>query len=326
MKSRPLLLSLLAIALSVATAVAAERPEAPSDLSTNGPEPKQGVYLGAGCAGAERLKQYEAWLGRDVDQVLEFIGWDVLEAGTTWALNCWQKAGEKSVVYSMPMLPPDRSATLAQGAGGKFDQLFRRYGELLVKHGYGDSIIRIGWEFNAEWYSWAASKDPQSWVAYWRRIVSILRDVPGASFKFDWCPSAGPGGFHAERAYPGDDVVDIIGLDFYNMPIDAKSFSPEQRWQARMNMLHGLKWHRDFAARHGKPMSFPEWGTGIHAQHGGPADDPYFIEQMAAWIAGNEIVYHDYWDYRNKEYDSKLSNGKQPAAGKAFLGHFGSAR
>lgn len=313
-----LLLCLLSVALVVSMgATAAERPKSPASLSVDGGA-KLGVYQGAGCAGATKVQQFERWFGRDTDQVLEFISWQVLRDGTTWAVRCWAKAGRKSVVYSLPMMPPDQSVTLADGAQGKFDELFRNYGAELVKNGYGDSIIRLGWEFNAGWYPWKASKDPQSWVAYWRRIVSVMRAVPGAAFKFDWCPAASNGGFLAEQAYPGDDVVDIIGLDFYNTAVDAKSVTPQQRWETRMKMRTGLAWHRDFAAKHGKPMSYPEWGTGTRRQGGGADDDPYFVEQMAAWIAGNNVAYHNYWDYSTKDYDSKLSDGRQSQAGGAF--------
>src|SRR5687767_5547645 len=146
-----------------------------------------GVYLGAGCDGAKRLEHYGAWLGREPDQVIEFISWDVLKKGKTWGVQCWQKAGRKNVVYSLPMLPEDKSVTLADGAAGKFDEMYTTYAAKLVKHGFGESIIRIGWEFNADWYPWAAKRDPQSWIAYWRRIVTAMRSVPGANFKFDWC-------------------------------------------------------------------------------------------------------------------------------------------
>src|SRR5437868_5761135 len=121
---------------------------------------KFGVYQGAGCDGTGRMGHFTSWLGRDPDVVLEFLSWQVLEEGSTWAVRCWQKAGRKDVVFSMPMLPGGNRATLADGAAGKFDDLFSRYGAELVKTGYANSVIRIGWEFNYNWYAWAASKDP----------------------------------------------------------------------------------------------------------------------------------------------------------------------
>ncbi len=321
MKRRAMIAALLAGAsYPLWRAVAAAQPKARAVRDDGA---RFGAYLGAGCTGTGRLPAYQQWLRRDVDQMLEFVSWDVLTATSAWAIKCWHTAGQKSVVYSLPMLPPDRSAKLADGASGKFDDLFAKYAAQLVKWGYGESVLRIGWEFNANWYAWDASKDPQAWVAYWRRIVSTLRKTPGASFRYDWCPAAAAKGFDAEQAYPGDDYVDIVGLDFYNMPVGGKDESPEGRWEARMNMQHGLKWQRDFATSRGKPLSMPEWGTGVHRKWGGPLDDPYFIDRMAAWIADSRVAYHNYWEYWSKEFDTRLAGGQQPGASAAFLRHFG---
>lgn len=281
-----------------------------------------GVYLGAGCDGVQRLEAYERWLGRRVDQTLEFISWDVLSKGTTWGVKCWAKAGRTNVVYSLPMLPNDKSATLADGAAGKFDQLFRNYAQKLVENGFGNAIVRIGWEFNADWYSWAAKHDPQSWIAYWRRIVTTMRAVPGAAFKFDWTAAGGWSSFRAEDAWPGDEYVDIIGLDFYNN-FRRPDVTPQERWRQRMSAPHGLAWHRRFATAHGKPMSYPEWGTGTGRNTHGGDDDPYFIEQMARWIAANDVAYHNYWDFKASIFDSKLSDGRRPQAARAFVRAFG---
>jgi hypothetical protein len=321
--NRRTLISMLAAAGSWTAMrdVFAADPKAPA-LTVDGRAARFGVYLGAGCTGSKKLVGYEAWLGRRVDQVIEFLSWEVLRKRMTWGVSCWKKAG-RQVVYSLPMLPPDRSATLAQGANGRFDDLYRHYAELLVRAGYSQSIIRIGWEFNAKWYAWDASQDPEAWIAYWRRIASTMRGVPGAAFKFDWCPAASAKGFVADRAYPGDDVVDIVGLDYYNTTIDKNADTPELRWQARMNMQHGLKWQRDFARSHRKPMSLPEWGTGVHKQWGGPPDDPYFIDGMADWIENNAVAYHGYWEHKSKDYATRMADGSQPKASAEFRRRFG---
>jgi beta-mannanase len=222
------------------------------------------------------------------------------------------------------MLPQDKSVKLADGAAGKFDELFRNYAEQLVKHGFADAVVRPGWEFNADWYPWAAKHDPESWVAYWRRIVTTMRSVPGAKFKFDWCAAGGWSAFRAEKVYPGDEYVDIIGLDFYNtLGASMGDVSPQQRWELRKKSPHGLDWHRSFAQSRNKPMSFPEWGTGKARDARGGEDDPYFVEQMAAWIKSNRVAYHNYWDYSAPILDSKLSDGRRPAAGAALIRAFG---
>ena len=282
-----------------------------------------GVYQGAGCDGARNLQGFERWFGRSPDQVLEFISWDMLEARGAWAVRCWSHAGEKEVVYSLPMLSADHRGTLAEGAAGKYDDLYRDFAVILRDNGYGKSVIRIGWEFNGDWYPWAASNDPQAWVGYWRRIVTAMRSVPGTSFRFDWCPAAGWTRLKADQVYPGDHFVDIIGLDFYNVTWDPKVISAQQLWDSLLNGPHGLKCQQQFAALHLKPLSYPEWGTGKRKDGRGGGDDPYFIEQMAAWIHGHDVVYHNYWDYSHPAFNAKLSDGHQPLAAAAFINAFG---
>ncbi|MET0657551.1 MAG: glycosyl hydrolase [Steroidobacteraceae bacterium] len=282
-----------------------------------------GVYDGAGCTGTKRLPSFESWLGRKPQRVLDFIAWKEGRSGWNWVLGCWNAANIEALTISVPMLPSDGAATLAQGAAGKFDAMFADLALDLVKRGFANAIVRIGWEFNGDWYPWAAAKDPESWIAYWRRIVSIMRKAPGARFKFDWCPGTGWTAFEAQNAYPGDEYVDYIGMDVYDTSWDPKVVTPEQRWNEKMTARHGLKWHRDFAQAHGKPMSFPEWGIMTRTDGHGGGDNHRFIEHMAQWIAANNVAYHNYWDYKEKAYNSRLSDGSHPKSAEAFRNAFG---
>lgn len=289
------------------------------------PRAPWGVYQGAGCEGAQRLEGFTEWFGRRPERGLDFFSWEAGESGWRWVMRCWASAGMTQMTFSVPMLPADGS-TLAEGAAGKFDAVFARLAADLVENGFGSAVIRLGWEFNGDWYPWAARKDPQAWVAYWRRIVDVMRRAPGAAFKFDWCAATGWTALLAKDVYPGDEYVDYIGLDVYNATWDPKAVTPELRWEERLHGRHGLKWHREFAAEHSKQLSYPEWGTGERPDGHGVADDPHFIEQMAAWIAANDVAYHNYWDYRAKEYDGRISDGTQPDAAAAFLSAFDGKR
>ena len=325
MNTRLVLLCAFAIFSARTGAATSSPPRPPQNFRNEGPAPL-GVYQGAGCDGVNRLREFVRWFGGKPDLVVDFLSWQPLRQASVWAPKCWADAGQKVVVYSLPMLPDDHSATLADGAAGRLDAIFRNYAGVLVRYGYADSIIRIGWEFNGNWYPWQAQNDPQSWVTYWRRIVTAMRQVPGAHFRFDWNAAATGGGLKAEQVYPGDEYVDIIGLDFYNESWDPKVTSPEQRWDKQFNQANGLLWHRDFARAHNKPMSFPEWGTGKRPKGAGGGDDPYFIRKMAEWIAANNVAYHDYWDYAAPDYNARLSDGHQPAAAAAFLQAFAANR
>lgn len=285
--------------------------------------PQLGVYQGNGCDGARRMQDFARWLGRQPDFALDFFAadsWKSMSDDANWTVKCWARHGMKKVVFSIPMLPGG-GPTLAEGAAGHFDTHFQQLAQLLIAHGYADAIIRLGWEFNGGWYPWAAKQDPSNWVKYWRRIVTTMRAVPGAAFRFDWCSAQGYQQIPASQVYPGDEYVDIIGRDTYNQTW-ANVATPEERWQDLLTQSYGLNWLRDFARAHNKPISIPEWATGTRPDNHGGGDDPYFIRQMAEWIGQNDVLYHGYWDYPAKDYHGKLSDGSKPAAGAAFLSAF----
>lgn len=282
-----------------------------------------GVYQGNGCDGVKRLKEFSGWFGRQPDFVLDFFdsaSWMSMLDDARWTVNCWARE-DKTVVFSIPMLPKG-GATLAQGAAGNFDDKFRELAELLVANGYGEAIIRLGWEFNGGWYPWAAKQDPDNWVKYWQRIVTTMRAVEGTSFRFDWCSAQGHQQIPADRVYPGDEYVDIIGRDTYNQTWATNVFTPEQRWNDLLTQSYGLNWLREFAQQHNKPISMPEWATGTRPDGHGGGDDGYFITRMAQWLEQNNVVYHAYWDYPAKDYHGRLSDGSKPVAAAAFLAAF----
>lgn len=102
-------------------------------------------------------------------------------------------------------------------------------------------------------------------------LITPSGDSPGPDERDPVCPgdqprSAGrhscPGartsldatGLPFAHLYPGDDVVDIIGLGFYDYYWDHPNASPEARWQWLRDVDNGLTDHRDFAAEQNKPI------------------------------------------------------------------------
>jgi hypothetical protein len=286
-----------------------------------------GTYQGSGCSGKAKLVAHEAWVGRKVDVILDGpsqASWSAAVSTTRWLSNCWKGQGKTLVMY-LPMVPADGTSSLGAGAKGAYDEYFRQIGEILVADGFANAIFRIGPEFNASWFRWSATKDPVTWREYWRHIVEVMRQVPNSNFRFDWNPIVGAGAASPEAAYPGDDVVDFIGADVYNGNW-APQLTPLQRWQALQTAPYGLEWHRKFALAHGKPMTFPEWGTGTRPDGHGGGDDPVFMQQMAFWIKSNPTKYHIYWDYPASDYNGSISDGSQPLAAAIFLKEFGGAK
>ncbi len=284
-----------------------------------------GVYEGGGRA--DLVPSFESWFGYQVPRALDFYSnsnWTDLQ-DNSWLLNSW-KGKRWAMTFSISMLPGDGSGTLAAGAAGSYDAYWTKIAQNLVNAGFGSATCRIGWEFNGGWYKWAANSDKTSWVTYWQRLVTAMRAVPGANFKFDWCPANGYQQFPADQVYPGDAYVDIVGLDVYNQSWISNYTDPVARWNDIYNADHGVRYWLRFAIAHNKPISFPEWGSGTRPDGHGGGDDPNFIQNMYNVITtAPKLAYHDYWDYPASDYNAKISNGGFPNEGAMFKSLFGNS-
>jgi hypothetical protein len=213
--------------------------------------------------------------------------------------------------------------SLRAAANGDYDDQFRKLGALLVAKEQASAILRLGWEFNGGWYPWKADRDPEAFRGAFRRVVGVLRSTPGQHFRIVWNPTANAGSVAPQDLWPGDDVVDLIGLDFYNQSWRRQDADPQVRWQNYLTGNYGLNWLARFAAAHRKPIAIPEWGTGTRPDKHGFGDDPLFIHNMAAWMRAHDVLFHSYWDYTAPDYDSTMSAGKFPQTLAAYKAEFG---
>ena len=270
-----------------------------------------GVYVGPGdpspgVAGVSSL------LGYQIPYAMDFTdgsSWASI-SDPSWLLSRWNPTREK-MILGVDMLP-NYGASLAIGATGAYNQQFVTLAKALVAGGQGDSIIRLGWEFNGGWFPWAAKGHAAAFVAYWQQIVDAMRSVAGQSFQFEWNPTRGDLGVgNLANYYPGDAYVDIIGLDVYDN--EWGSYPGQQaEWQHILTQPYGLDWLASFASQHDKPMSIPEWGLGITGDgmvSGG--DDAYFVQQMAQWISSHNVSNAIAWDYGS----SPLPSSARPPCG-----------
>ncbi|HWC25062.1 MAG TPA: glycosyl hydrolase [Solirubrobacteraceae bacterium] len=289
-----------------------------------------GVYAGAGTP--DRVAAFEGRLGRSVSAVHDTFAretWSTL-TDVRWFLEQWAPTRyAQRVVYTVPMLP-DSGGTLAQGAAGAYNEHFRLLALKLVAGGRGNATLRIGPEFNGNWFRWtiAVPNGGADFAAFWRQIVTTMRSVPGASFKFDWSPNSGSSyvngqPLNAESAWPGDAFVDYVGLDVYDQSWASHRSDPAARWNEFLTQANGLRWHRDFAAAHGKPMTFPEWGLANRRDGYGGGDTPYFIERMYEWIRTNDVAYHMYFEYGDANADYTIFGGSTPSSARRFVELFG---
>lgn len=287
-----------------------------------------GVYRGPGCDGRARLAQFEKFTGRKVERTVDALSqetWESVRSSIDWITGCWKGSGVK-LTLSVPMMPKSGGGTFREGIEGKHDDVFIQTAKSLVANGYADATVRIGWEFNGDWMPWAAAKDPDGYIALFRHIVAVMRQVEGQKFTFNWCPNHRRHAIDPARAYPGDDVVDIIGMDVYDEIWSSQRAEPHARWTWFVEQPTGLQWHLNFAKEHGKPIAYDEWGTGTRPDGHGAGDDPVFIEGMADWFARSKPLYQSYWDNPSAEFNTELSTWQFPKAAAAFVERFSPAK
>jgi len=277
-----------------------------------------GAFVNWGPTGREHtLQAWEKWLKQQPSSVLgvDFYGqssWDDFHK-LNWVPGLWKKLNPaRNVVWSMPLTIT--GTPLADVAGGLHDAEFEAAARA-ISQAQPRAIIRLGWEMNISDKGWFTKGHEADFIRAFRRVVDIFRRY-SSEFKFDWCPGWGPQETPADLAYPGDDVVDYIGLDVYDFKFEG---SVEERWtNFYLKAPFGLEWQRDFAARHRKPMSYPEWGVGNFG------DNPFFIQKMRDWFAENDaqIVYAGYFDVDGL-WPTQIDNNQFPRSQRLFRKLFG---
>ena len=258
-----------------------------------------GAFLGAGSDGVRRMADLSKWLGgaplRVGHTYLPGDTWERIEGNRDFLRPWteWRRADpDRLLVLNVPMQArneagvPDHEVRwlIRRGAEGHFDHHFRTLAGHLVALGAPDTVIVLGWEMNGITYTHRCAPDPQGWKTYWRRIVATMRSVPGQKFRFDFAPSRGRDAIGWTECYPGDDVVDIIGMDSYDQP-------PGETFDDQISQPYGLQHQVDFARERGKPFSYPEWGLFRRG------DNPEYMRRMLEWIGEQKPLYHTISDY-----------------------------
>ncbi|MFC1716606.1 glycosyl hydrolase [Candidatus Poribacteria bacterium] len=108
----------------------------------------------------------------------------------------------------------------------KLDLFVEFLSELKDKNGKAIPIIFRPWHENNQLRFWWAARDGgEDYITLWRFTVEYLRDEKGVrSLLYEYSPLSGPflrsrnpASFtSSESGYPGDDYIDVIGIDNYS--------------------------------------------------------------------------------------------------------------
>lgn len=301
-------------------------------MNTFGHRPFSGLY------NADRVAETESWLGRNIQWTVLMASRD--GAGTMLSnvralMNPTSKNGipaETSkrlrLVVTVP-LAFGRQITAKTPAGqakirrlltgtaaGQWDDAYTSVAKTLADHGHGASVIRLGHEQTGAWYPWSAVGNADAYKAAFRHVRDVMKSA-SLQLRFEYNTATSGFAEWASAAYPGSDVVDIIGLDIYNKSTGGKFPSPfEVKWKRKLHPM--LVEHHKFAVANGKPVSYAEWANGS-------VDEPLFIHRMTDWFTSlpssgpGALFYQCYFNASKQEY--KLNN--YPNSMDAYAKRFG---
>lgn len=142
-------------------------------------------------------------------------------------------------------------------------------------------ILRFGYEMNGDWFAYG--QNPDSFVQAWHHTHKIFEEAGAQNVSWMFSPNVewdGGGGLKSiEQYYPGDGVVDLLGLDGYNFGDN------HDKWHWWQSYSYVFEASIEKMSRFDKPLYLAEIGC---------ADD----ERQSLWLE----------DFLTRmSYDSRLS-------------------
>ena len=195
------------IANAVPRATASGNPEIPTPAPITIVTPRSDPFVGIYQPGAGPLD------GR-IEVELVFIQWkpDVgmeVEREIQRAL-----ANDRMPIISIEPFPwgiggLEEATLLGDISTGRYDETIAEIAS--ISHRYATQPIYLRFAHEADLdglYPWSQG-DPEAYISAYRRFVEVSREYGGDNLRFIWSPSGNRG---SSDYYPGDDVVDMIGI------------------------------------------------------------------------------------------------------------------
>lgn len=266
----------------------------------------------------ERTVRFQEVTGRPIDVIgvaPSRGSWESIMDG--WWLERAPEGFRGTLDVAVPLWQED--GDLATAAAGGYNAQWEHLGHVISQR-YPGSTVRIGWEFNLSGWSHHANEgNVQQWKQAFRHASAALKQG-GPSLLVTWNPNKGRGDSlpDAALAWPGDDVVDIVGLDAYDW---WPAYSPST-WPQHRDGDQGWAFWVDFARSHGTKFSVPEWGVAPGNDHGG-GDNPYYVHTVMDYLASEHAkdgIVHSalYFDETAPYIANSIADGQVPQAGAAY--------
>lgn len=268
-----------------------------------------GVGTPGGLSAGEEVAAVADLVGERPSIVLAFS--DFATAPPTAGLDVVRSAGADPVVTWEPWKhlggdSYDRSAfTMASLVSGAHDDYLYRWADELAAWGQ-PVYLRFAHEPNGTWYPWspAGGTSPETYVQAWRHVYGIFATKNVRNVRWIWAPNVIVAGEKLVQWYPGDDVVDVIGVDGYNWGTSI----PGGEWTSPKNLFgESFAQIRRFAPD--KPILVTEVGS---AEQGG--SKPGWIADLVDYLEGAANVSGFVWFDFDKEADWRIESSPGSAA------------
>lgn len=281
-----------------------------------------------GTATVSQANAIGTWRGRPIDMVLTYI--DNAAFDVSWAAcinyGSIQPGGTSAdfhsagiqVRVSVPLLIKSEAGQFARGAAGAFDTYHQQIANKL-KAIFGSDMfwIGLGWEANrGYWWEFEGPGISQAanYKSFWRRTALLYKNTcPGARLVWNNLKSIA---VNLNDFYPGNDCVDVIGIDPYDngsgaYADDAAGWTRMLgSYNASTGNVQGLGGMLAYAKAKGKKLSIDEWGPTNKTQTAAdPANNSYYVSRMYEFFEANaaDIEFECYSNYGNHRIYPKQS-------------------
>ncbi|GAB2615072.1 hypothetical protein GCM10009696_20940 [Kocuria himachalensis] len=284
---------------------------------------EHGVFL---PHGPQDGPAFTTMIGAAPQWMLLFRDW-THESPPVGALEAVRAQGATPVLtwepwYAPPMdtAPADASHqpafALARMAAGDHDHRIGTWAEALASWGH-DVVLRFAHEMNGHWYPWGAGvlgNTADQYVRAWHHVHDTFAAAGAANVRWCWAPNipaSGPSTDGARLAdfFPGDDVVDVLGIDGYNWGFP----NPPLSWTTPAELFDpGLAELRGLGTR--LPIVVTE--TASAEGHGPGHSKAEWISQLFDYLDRQGDVRGVLWFHERKERDWRVDSS--PAAETAY--------
>ena len=305
-RSHRLRRGLTAVVGGVALILGASVGAGPTQAATDGSPMAFGMFAGSTKTAA--IQDFETAMGRSGAYIRVYRSWDDSFPDTD--VN-WMRSTGHSLFLSVKARMKSGTNVSYQAIadsqpGSSLYQNMVRWSTAIKNYGLP---VYVSFNHEPDTSNSQPSGTPDQFIAAWRKWVTVMDEQGVTNAHWAWTVavrnfSISPTNRkYAPKYYPGDQWVDDIAVDAYNMYCRTKSGGFANPWRSLATILAPFM---QFASAHpGPDLVVAEWGS---------AEDPNQAGRKAQWIADAQqmfkapayarIVAISYWNSTSHTHDN----------------------